>query len=255
MSDRDGSTPAARNVRFVLVGPQSSGNIGAAARALKNLGFRRLVLVRPECDHLDSQARMFAVEAAELLEGARVHDDLDDALAGAGAVVGLTRRTGKHRWPHRSIDEFAGEMASLAAAGELALVFGREDSGLTDAELDRCTQLVFLPTSEDYPSLNLAQALLLVAWELRAAGSDLPVGESPEPPADHLSREAMYEHLEQALSTIGFLHDDSTNSIMRRLRRLYGRANLTAREAQLLRGMARQILWAAGKAGLGTDRE
>ncbi len=220
-----------------------------------NLGFERLVLVRPDCDPLDGQAHRMAVEAARLLERAQVHDGLDDALAGAGAVVGTTRRTGKHRRPHRSLDDFAGELAALASAGELALVFGREDSGLTDSELDRCTQLVFLPSSEAYPSFNLAQAVLLVAWELRLAGQRPLAGTLPELPAEHRSREAMYRHLEEALLAIGFLHPESTDNIMRRLRRLFGRANLTDREAQLLRGMARQILWTAGQAGLGTEAE
>ncbi len=238
-----------RRVRFILVGPQTAGNVGAAARAMKNLGFSRLCLVRPDCDPLGKDARMMAVDAADLLERAESANELDAALEGAATVVGTTARTGKHRQPHWPLTDFAGQMAAHAAAGELALVFGREDHGLADDELDHCTHLIYLPSSVEYPSFNLAQAVLLVAWELRLAGEGRPVVEPTETLADHASREAMYRHLQKALLAIGFLHDDSVDNIMRRLRRLFGRANLTSRESRVLRGMARQILWAAGKAG------
>jgi tRNA/rRNA methyltransferase len=239
-----------RRVRFVLVSPQTAGNVGSTARAMKNLGFSRLCLVRPECDPTGPDARKLAVDASDVLERAEIAHDLDAALDGVATVVGTTARTGKHRQPHWPLTDFAGQMARHAAAGELAVVFGREDHGLSDEELDHCTHLIYLPSSAEYSSFNLAQAVLLVAWELRLAGMGRPVVEPTEVLADQASREAMYRHLQEALLAIGFLHDDSVGSIMRRLRRLYGRANLTSREGSLLRGMARQILWAAGRAGL-----
>jgi tRNA/rRNA methyltransferase len=237
--------------RFVLVEPRSAGNVGAAARALKNLGCSRLVLVEPACDHLGPQARMMAVEAANLLEQAAVHPTLDAALCGAGAVVGTSRRTGKHRRPHYRLDELAGSLESLARGGEIALVFGREDRGLTDLELDLCTHLVHLPAADAYPSFNLAQAVLVVAYELRRASwpAHAPAG-GPRRVAEHSEREAMYRHLQQALHTIGYLHADSVEPLMRRLRRMLGRADMTAEEVRLLRGVARQVLWAARRAGL-----
>ena len=148
------------DVRFVLVEPQRGGNVGSAARALKNLGFDRLVLVRPRFEARDGEARKMAVGGAGVLERAERHDDLDTALAGARTVVGTSRRTGKYRKPHYRLDLFSGELARLAAAGDLAMLFGREDSGLTDQELDRCTHLVHFPSDEEYPSFNLAQAVL-----------------------------------------------------------------------------------------------
>jgi TrmH family RNA methyltransferase len=193
---------------------------------------------------------MMAVEAGDVLEAIEVHDALDDALDGAATVVGTSRRTGKHRQPHYRLDRFSGEMARQASCGELAVVFGREDHGLSDGELDHCTHLVHFPSADVYPSFNLAQAVLLVAYELHLA---LMVGEPPEPlgpPAAHAEREAMYRHLRSALSTIGYLHEESADPIMRRLRRLLGRASMTANEVALLRGMARQILWAAEQADL-----
>jgi TrmH family RNA methyltransferase len=246
------------SVRFVLVEPQSGGNIGAAARALKNLGFRSLHLVAPEGDPGGPEARAFAVDALDVLESARVHQTLDEALAGALTVVGTSARTGKQRRPHHRLDLFGPDLARLAEAGPLAVVFGREAHGLSDAELDRCTHLVHFLASPDYPSFNLAQSVLLVAYTLRLALEGLPgpPAQPPaEPPADHVTREAMLAHLEAALRAIGYLHEDTALPMMRRLRRLFGRAELTAGEAAILRGIARQTLWAARQAGLPVPEE
>jgi tRNA/rRNA methyltransferase len=240
----------ADRVRFVLVEPLAGGNVGSAARALKNLGFARLALVRPRCDPRGQDARIMAVDAADVVDAAAVYDDVDAALLGARTVVATTRRTGKHRRPHARLDLFAGELAALAAAGSVAVVFGREDHGLTDEELDRCTHLVHLPGSAAYGSFNLAQAVLLVAWELRRAALAGEPASAIEAPATHAEREAMLRHLQQALETIGFLHRDAIVPIMRRLRRMFGRALMTPEEVQLLRGMARQMLWCAERAGL-----
>jgi len=240
--------PDPQRVRFVLVGPQSAGNVGSVARALKNLGFTRLTLVGPCCRVSDPEAIRLAVSARDVLEAATVHDDLDAALAGAQIVVGASRRTGRQRQPHWRLDRFVSEV-SWPDAAEAAFVFGREDSGLRDDELDLCTHLIHLPASDDYPSFNLAQAVLLVAYELRLAR----IGPAPPAlaePADHAEREAMFAHLRDAFLAIGFVHDDTVESIMRRVRRLFGRAILSDDEVRLLRGLARQTQWAAGRAGL-----
>jgi tRNA/rRNA methyltransferase len=246
--DRESASTIAGIVRFVLVEPQSAGNVGSAARALKNLGFSRLLLVRPACDPFAEEAMRMAVDAADLLRAAPVCDDLDDALSGAGRVVGTTRRTGRQRKPHRRIDRCAAELLAQPDA-ELAILFGREDHGLSDQDLDRCTHLVYLPAATAYPSFNLAQALLLVAWELRR--TDLPAVQASDefpPPATHEEREGLYRHLEQSLRTIGFLTPEMAPAMMRKLRRLFGRAGVGAEEVALLRGIARQTLWVAREA-------
>jgi tRNA/rRNA methyltransferase len=240
-------------VRFVLVEPQTAGNAGSAARALKNLGFSRLVLVRPRFDPRDREARRMAVDARDVLERAELAPDLDTALAGARSVVGTSARTGKYRRPHYRLDLFAEDLARLTATGELAVVFGREDSGLTDLELDRCTHLVHLPAAGAYPTFNLAQAVLLVAYELRRSHPVSLRAEPFDPPAGHEEREQMYEHLARALLAIGFLQENTTESMMRRLRRLFGRAALTSDEVTILRGVARQTLWAGRRAGAHDD--
>lgn len=239
----------ARRIRFVLVEPSHPGNVGAAARALKNLGFARLHLVAPRCDPRDAEASRLAVDAADLLQAARVHDDLDAALDGTGTVVGTSRRTGRQRRPHSRLDALAPELAGLVDAGELAFVFGREAHGLSDAELDRCTHLVHFPASDAYPSFNLAQSVLLAAYEARLALAGAAASDWP-PAAGHAEREAMYAHLEAALRSIGFLSEQTAEAMMRRMRRLLGRAVLGAEDARMLRGIARQVLWAAGRAGL-----
>ena len=252
MNSRGAAQPGAQaldpaRVCFVLVGPQSAGNVGSAARALKNLGFARLALVEPCFDVADAEALKMAVAARDVLLSAAVYADLDAALARSQVVVGASRRLGRQRQPHWRLDRFASEVTWPRSA-ETAVVFGPEDSGLRDDELDRCTHLIHLPGSDDYPSFNLAQAVLLVAYELRLA--HLP---APHPaladPADHASREAMFSHLREALLSIGFVHADSVESIMRRVRRLFGRAILSDDEVSLLRGLARQTLWVAGQAG------
>lgn len=235
-------------IRFVLVEPQRAGNVGAAARALTNLGFSRLEIVRPAEDPRNAEARRMAVNAGPLLDAAGIHSTLETALVGAQTVVGATARTGKQRKPHWRIDALAEQVIAMGNPGELAIVFGREDHGLNDDDLDRCTHLAYLPADEAYTSFNVAQAVLLFAWELRRAG--LGPADPQDPPAPDEDREAFYNHYEQALRAIGFVTDQTAPSIMRRMRRLYGRAGVTEEELATLRGMARQILWAADKAGL-----
>lgn len=248
MSDTTGHA-----IRFVLVESRYGGNVGAAARVLKNFGFLNLDLVDPRegADH--EYAVRMAVDAGDVLASARTHATLDDALSTAATVIGTSRRMGKHRQPHHRLDELAPVIAGLALRGEVAMVFGREDRGLSDTDLDRCTHLVYVPTSESYPALNLAQTIAIVAYELRQAqGDQAPAAPDPEAEmlVDHAGREAMYAHLEQALLAIGFLKLGQLEGMMRRLRRILSRAELTAGDADVMRGIARQILWLARQAKL-----
>jgi TrmH family RNA methyltransferase len=240
-------------IRFVFVEPRYGGNVGSAARVLKNFNFGRLDVVAPREGTDHEEAVRMAVDAVDVLAAAKTHATLDDALHGAAAVVGTSRRMGKHRQPHHRLDELAPVIAGLAFRGEVALVFGREDHGLSDADLDRCTHLVYVPTAEAYPALNVAQTIAIVAYEVRGAlDAALPPVPDPEDPAlvDHAGREAMYAHLEQALLAIGFLKLGQLEGMMRRLRRILSRAELTAGDVDVVRGISRQILWLAKQAGL-----
>jgi TrmH family RNA methyltransferase len=195
-----------------------------------------------------------------VLAKAVTHPSLDAALAGAATVVGTSRRMGKQRQPHYRLDELAPVLTGLAARGEVAVLFGREDHGLSDADLDLCTHLVYVPTSEAYPALNVAQTVAIAAYEIRRAldaAAPAPAVElepdeeaSAHVLADHGTREAMYDHLDEALYAIGFLKDGQVEGMMRRLRRLLGRTTLTVGDVQVVRGIARQILWLAREAKL-----
>jgi tRNA/rRNA methyltransferase len=238
-------------IRFVLVAPRYGGNVGAAARVLKNFGFARLDVVDPREGTGHEDAVRMAVDAADILAAAGTHATLDDALTTASTVVGTSRRMGKQRQPHDRLDQLAPVIAGLASRGEVALVFGREDHGLSDGDLDRCTHLAYVPTSPAYPALNVAQTVAIVAYEVRGALEAM----TPPPPdpddealVDHAGREAMYAHLEEALLTIGFLKTGQLEGMMRRLRRVLSRAELSAGDVDVMRGIARQILWLARQA-------
>jgi TrmH family RNA methyltransferase len=233
----------ASRFRFVLVEPQYSRNVGSTARALKNLGFHRLALVAPACNPRDQDATVLAVDAVDVLLAAETFPTLDAALVGAATVVGTSRRVGKERQPHWRLDELVNELIRLSGSGDVAFVFGREADGLEAEELDRCTHLVHILADAEYPSFNLSQAVLLVAYELRRALEGPPATEAIPTIADHASREAMYEHLEEALRAVGFVQDPTGEGMMRRLRRILGRAELTPGDVRVVRGIARRILW------------
>jgi tRNA/rRNA methyltransferase/tRNA (cytidine32/uridine32-2'-O)-methyltransferase len=232
-----------QNIRIVLVETSHPGNIGATARAMKNMGLTQLHLVSP-LRFPDPEAEARASGADDLLASAVVHGDLESALAGCRWVVGTTARERTIDWPLMAPRECALQLLERAGDGNVALVFGRERSGLSNDEVDRCNALVTIPTSEEYRSLNLASAVLVLAYELRvAAGSLVPT--PPEggvfTPVDHESMERLYRHLEQVLVEIGFLDPDNPGRLMRRLRRLFNRTGLDDNELNILRGMLTAI--------------
>lgn len=246
-------------VEIVLVRPRRPANVAAACRAMKNMGLRALWLVEPG-DGLDEpEARALAYGAWDILDGARRAASLLEAVAGSVGVVGTTgRRVAGARTPR----ELAAAARRLAGEGALSLVFGPEASGLTGAEMDLCHSLVHVPTDPGHPSLNLAQAVLLLAYELRLAaleGEEATAGdggEAPRAPAGDLER-AMRE-LREALLEVGYLDPASPDRVLAELRRLMARAGPTPREVVLLRGLARQVAWAGrvarGRAGSDNPR-
>lgn len=228
---------------IVLVEPQSPGNIGMVCRAMKNMGFRHLRLVKG-CDRFHSEALKFAVSARDILEQAVVYPDLASAVADCSITVGTTRRHGKYRQEIRSpgdISALLREQCSPANRG--AIVFGREDSGLTTGELSLCRWHATIPTSDEYGSLNLSQAVLIFCYELGKAGAS-PGGGRELPRATSAELETMFTQMEECLQRIGFLNDQNPGHIMRSLRRIFFRSSLDTREVSILRGMLTQIDWA-----------
>lgn len=230
------ATPANR-IRIVLVETSHPGNIGAAARAMKTMGLERLTLVNPgEFPHPDASAR--ASGAVDVLEQATVAATLDEALAGCALVAGTSARRRGIGPPLLTPRECAVRLAAAAAGQEVALVFGRERIGLTNEELDRCHLLVNIPANPEYASLNLAAAVQVLAYELRLvlAAPATPM-EAESPPATAEEMERLYAHLEQAALETGFLDPANPKHLMRRLRRLFQRAQPDQNEVHILRGL------------------
>lgn len=231
------------NVRVVLCEPSHPGNVGAAARALKTMGLARLHLVRPRAfPHADAEAR--ASGALDVLQAARCHEQLDQALAGATFVCGLSARRRDLAPEVRDARAAARELVAHARAGEAAIVFGAERVGLSIAALSRCQRLVRIPANAAYASLNLAAAVQVMAYELRCASLEqVPAATAHAEvlPASHEEVERLVEHLEQAMRATGFLHPERPGRLMQRMRRLLARARPEPEEVAILRGFLHSI--------------
>ncbi len=234
---------------FVLFRPQSAGNIGSAARALKNMGFDDLRLVAPGALN-NREASAMAVHADDVLARATIYPDLAAALADCSVAAGTTSRRGGYRSRAHPLRAAAAELDAVAGSNKIAIVFGREDHGLTNRELKLCNRLITIPTAPEYPSLNLAQAVAVVAYELMmaaeqsAAAAIEATARAPHFVAAAIS-DPMLARMEEALVSIGFIPDDNPEHIMFAIREIFGRSGLTAREVEILNGMARQMLWVA----------
>jgi tRNA/rRNA methyltransferase len=238
----------ARRIAFVLCRPIQSGNIGSVARALKNMGFTDLRLVAPVASARDRAATSMAVHGGDVLTASTIYRELASALADRTLTVGTTCRPGLYRSGVVSLRGAASELVSASAANRIGIVFGPEDHGLTNDELSACQRLVTIPTADEYRSLNLAQAVMLVAYELRMAASAKVANPAPAPQrATAREVEAMLARMSNALVEIGFLPAENPSHIMFALREIFGRSGLTPRELDILNGIARQIKWTAGE--------
>lgn len=229
------------NIRVVLVHTTHSGNIGGVARAMKNMGLRNLTLVKP-LEYPAPEAEWRAASAIDVLEQASVVETVAEAVADAQFIVGTSARERRIPWPVQDARQCASRVVDNAHAGEqVAILFGREDRGLLNEELELCNLHCHIPTHEDYPSLNLAMAVQLVAYEIRmkALGDTLPVEEDAHwdtPFATAKDMQHFYTHLEETLIEIGFLDPGAPRQLMRRLKRLYNRVRLDEMELNILRG-------------------
>jgi len=226
------------NIRIVLVGTTHPGNIGAVARAMKNMGLADLALVDPRhFPHEDATAR--ASGAADLLESASVHATLKDALRDCVYAVGASARSRAISWPAMTPRDCAERLLAECRRGTVAAVFGPEKTGLHNDDLDLCDSLLTIPTNPEFSSLNLAMAVQVLTYELRVAGmaDGGPAFETEAPPATGEEMDHFYAHLEEVLRDIGFLDPDNPRHLMRRLRRLFIRARPDKNEVNILRGI------------------
>nr|WP_296704200.1 RNA methyltransferase [Thiocapsa sp. UBA6158] len=238
---------ALARIRFVLVEPTLSGNIGAVARAMKTMGLSRLELVAPK-QPIDAEALARACGADDLLQRAGIHADLPAAIAGCRLVIGTSARRRTLDWETLEPPETARKLLAEAGVGEVALLLGRESSGLTNAELARCQFLVHIPTNPDFSSLNLAAAAQVFAYEIRRCRREClpePTGAPPSAPSGEPVRdlataqelEGLHTHLADTLRDIGFGDPDSSKKLLLRLRHLFNRARPDRVEINILRGI------------------
>lgn len=225
-------------IRIVLVETSHPGNIGAAARAMKNMGLSELHLVRPrEFPHADATTR--ASGAADVLEAARVHEQVESAIADCGLVVGTSSRQRHLPWDLVEPRECAARVVAEAQARPVAILFGSERVGLTNDELKQCNLLVTIPTDSAYSSLNLAMAVQLITYELwMATRPGAPAPREPDVPlatADEMQR--LYQHIEDVLEDINFRDRTGGGFLMARIRRLFNRAQVDQNEMNILRGI------------------
>jgi len=264
-ADHSGAGDVARRlgrVRIVLINTTHPGNIGATARAMKVMGLSALHLVTPKIyPHAEATAR--ASGADDLLQHARVHDSLDGALQGCHLVLGTSARLRSLALPVIDARRAAGQALAEVAEGEkgageggqdaardVAVLFGRERYGLTNEEMQRCHFLVNIPANPEYSSLNIAQAVQIIAYELRAAAlgiTDISVDPPDWKPVDCVEMERFFEHLERTLLEIKFLNPKQPKRLMARLRRLFNRARPDHNEINILRGILTATLEAAEK--------
>jgi TrmH family RNA methyltransferase len=240
-------------IRIVLVDPSHPGNVGAAARAMKNMGLSEMVLVRPK-EFPSPEATVRAAAANDLLERARVVGTIAEAIAGCGLVLGTSARPRSANWT--VLDPRAAARRVIDAAGDrpAAVLFGGERNGLSNEDLAACHFLLNVPADPAYESLNLAQAVQIVTWELRMAAGAQPRRLAPEaPPATPEQLARLHEHLAIVLARIGFTDERNVANLRWRIERLLARAAPDAKEVQILRGLLTAVQQAtAPPPGAGT---
>lgn len=233
------SSQVRTQVRIVLVEPAGALNVGSIARVMKNMGLSRLILVNPKCDLQSDEARKMAMRAIDVLESAQIVESIPQALVGCHRAIATAVRSridAPLEHPREALPWL------LEPGLNTALLFGSEDRGLSNEELKYAQRFVYIPTSDNYQSLNLAQAVAICCYELFQA----PMPTIPKAtPCSLDALDRAYQHLESVLLDIGYLQPHTAPSRMEKFRHLFNRANLSENELSLLRGVLRQIEWAA----------
>jgi tRNA/rRNA methyltransferase len=233
------------NIAVVLNRPRYPENIGAAARAICNMGMRRLVVVAPEQCDLRRVLRLATHAAIDVVEQMDYFEDLKEALAPFNHIIGTTARQGRERQFVMHPHQMADQLVSISQDNEVALLFGPEDRGLTNEELRLCHHLVTIPTDQ-FSSLNLAQAVMVICYEIFKAGKRTVKHHAPRL-ATRIELDGMYDQVKDLLVRIDYILPDNPDYWMNKLRRFFTRLQLRAGEVSIIRGICRQIDWYAGK--------
>jgi len=235
----------ADNINFILVNPLYSGNIGQAARAMANNGFSRMGLLNPP-DFTDEDAVKMALHAVNILHNATVYKNLDEALGDKHLIIGTTNRLRRFRKTFHTPRAIVPIILERAQNHKVAILFGNEASGLSNDEIYLCHEIIHIPAHSDFTSYNLAQSLLIVAYELFNAESKFKEGPKLKlVPQTEL--ESMYNQIQGVLNDIGYLYEDNPNTIINALRRLFGRSGLEEKEVRIFRGIFSQVKWVASE--------
>jgi len=234
-----------QNITLVLHRPRIPENIGAVARAMRNMGLERLTVVAPENFDLKRALMMSTHVAADIVENMTTSRDLKSALSACGYVVGTTARLGRQRQVIQSPRKLAKTLVPISAGNQVAILFGPEDKGLSNEDIRFCHALVNIPTAE-FSSLNLAQAAMVICYELFLANAEEGQLHSPRLATRH-ELDGMYEQLREVLVRISFINPENPDYWMNNLRRFFTRMQLRAREVRIIRGVCRQINWYGNK--------
>ncbi len=233
------------NISIVLHRPRAPENIGAAARAMRNMGIDQLVVVNPHNCDLTRVCKMATHAALDVVENMMVFDTLEEALGGCGFVAGTTARLGGERKVITSPPILAEKLFAISEQNQIAVLFGPEDRGLTNEDIRRCHTLVNIPTAE-FSSLNLAQAVMIVCYELFRYTTKKPHEFVPRLANRH-ELDAMYAQLKEILIQISFINPDNPDYFLNNFRHFFSRLPLRAKEVQMIRGICRQIKWYGDK--------
>jgi len=249
MAKKTQELKALENVRVVLIETKYSGNIGLTARVMKNLGFFDLRLVRPRAE-LNKEAYARAAHGTEVIDCAKIHERLADAVKDCGIVIGTSRRYSQSRKNIIGLTEMTELLRPALSANKVALVFGSEDSGISEPDAKHCSWIVKIETGAEYDTMSVSHAAAIALWEVNRLSRE------PEQPARELAEsarlEAMYRHMREVFTEIDFLEPGDPRRMMLNFRAIFNRAMLSPREVNMVRGVLRKVRWrinSAQKAG------
>lgn len=230
------------NIAIVLVEPQIPENIGSVARAMRNMGIGRLMLVNPKNCDLSRVLKTATGTSIDIVEEMEVHDDLKSALGPFEYIIGTTARIGVHRPAMTEPRDLARELIAISQNNQVAILFGSEDRGLTNEHLRYCDTIATIPTAE-FSSLNIAHAVMIICYESLLTSHETTDPDTLPRLANRFELEGMYEHLKDVLMRIGFINPQNPEHWMLNIRRFFSRLHLRAREVRIIRGICRQIDW------------
>lgn len=232
------------NINIILHKTIHPGNIGSVARAMKNMGLSKLSLVDPQCE-VSGEARKMATHGKEILDNIRICDSIIAAAADANYIFGTTARSRK--WRNSILcSEASSKIAGLGKNCKIAILFGPEDKGLSNNDLELCSSVIVIPTADDASSLNISQAVLIICYEIFIKLTKVnlsPAENELTDPAPIDKIEAMYQHMQKALLDIGYLDPQNPEHFTGNIRRIFSRSGLTNEEVQLIRGIFRKLNW------------